>query len=218
MFSVCYRVTNDLKRTMSQMKLRTSIETTYIFEEDLENTTSLLINETRDTLHTTSTCKTTDSRFCDTCNHFQRLEQSQSWVGFTLDVVAQNLAVTLSTTLSESLFPVVSPIFFKHKGQLYLSAFSASRHVWFEVVGKVFECTWWRCALEARMSVNGIPYPIISRTSVAVLHFRLLIPRVTALSRVLRGSRPYITSASFGLKDPHPHPRIFRWPPSSRHL
>jgi hypothetical protein len=59
---------------------------THVFEEDLEDTTGLLIDEARDTLHTTSTSETTDGGLCD-----------------TLDVVAKNLAVTLSTTLSESL-------------------------------------------------------------------------------------------------------------------
>jgi hypothetical protein len=39
---------------------------THVFEEDLENTTSLFIDETGDTLHTTSTSETTDSRLGDT--------------------------------------------------------------------------------------------------------------------------------------------------------
>jgi len=43
---------------MSQAELRTRVETTYIFKEDLENTTSLFIDETRDMLHTASACKT----------------------------------------------------------------------------------------------------------------------------------------------------------------
>lgn len=37
-----------------------------VLEEDLENTTSLLVDETRDTLDTTTTGKTTNSGFGDT--------------------------------------------------------------------------------------------------------------------------------------------------------
>jgi ABC-type transporter Mla subunit MlaD len=55
-------------------------------KEGLEDTTGLLVDHGRDTLDTTTTSETTDSGLCD-----------------TLDVVAQNLAVTLSTTLSEAL-------------------------------------------------------------------------------------------------------------------
>jgi len=55
-------------------------------EEGLENTTGLLVDHGRNTLDTTTTSETADSGLCD-----------------TLDVVAQNLAVTLGTTLSETL-------------------------------------------------------------------------------------------------------------------
>jgi hypothetical protein len=34
---------------------------TYVLKEDLEDTTSLLVNETGDTLHTTTTSETADS-------------------------------------------------------------------------------------------------------------------------------------------------------------
>ena len=37
-----------------------------VLEEDLENTTSLFVNETGDTLHTTTTGETTDSGLGDT--------------------------------------------------------------------------------------------------------------------------------------------------------
>ena len=57
----------------------------HVFKEDLENTTGLFVNETGDTLDTTTTGETTDSR-----------------LGYTLDVVTKNLAVTLSTTLAET--------------------------------------------------------------------------------------------------------------------
>jgi hypothetical protein len=55
-------------------------------QEDLEDTTGLFVNQTRDTLDTTSSCETSDSR-----------------LGNTLDVVSQDLAVTFSTSLSKSL-------------------------------------------------------------------------------------------------------------------
>jgi len=55
-------------------------------EEGLEDTTGLLVDHGRDTLDTTTTSETTDGG-----------------LGDTLDVVAQNLPVTLGTTLSETL-------------------------------------------------------------------------------------------------------------------
>ena len=39
----------------------------YVFEEDLENTTGLLIDEAGDTLDTATAGKTTNSGLCDTC-------------------------------------------------------------------------------------------------------------------------------------------------------
>ena len=55
-------------------------------EEGLENTTGLLVDHGRDTLDTTTTRETSDRRLCD-----------------TLDVVTKNLAVTLGSTLAETL-------------------------------------------------------------------------------------------------------------------
>jgi hypothetical protein len=57
-----------------------------VLEEDLKDTTGLLVDQTRDTLDTTTTSETTDSG-----------------LGDTLNVVAKNLAVTLGSTLSETL-------------------------------------------------------------------------------------------------------------------
>jgi hypothetical protein len=57
-----------------------------VLEEDLEDATGLLVDETRDTLHTTTTGETTDSG-----------------LGDTLDVVTKDLAVTLGAALSETL-------------------------------------------------------------------------------------------------------------------
>jgi hypothetical protein len=55
-------------------------------KEGLEDTTSLLVDHGGDTLHTTTTSETTDSR-----------------LGYALDVVTKNLSVALGTALSETL-------------------------------------------------------------------------------------------------------------------
>jgi hypothetical protein len=57
-----------------------------VFQENLENSSGLLVDETRDALDTTTTGKTTDCRLRD-----------------TLDVIAQDFAMTLSASLSETL-------------------------------------------------------------------------------------------------------------------
>lgn len=57
-----------------------------VLEEHLENTTCLLVDEARDTFHSTTTSQTSDGR-----------------LGDTLDVISQHLPVTLGATLSESL-------------------------------------------------------------------------------------------------------------------
>jgi hypothetical protein len=59
---------------------------THIFEEDLENTTGLFVDETGDTLHTTTASEAANGGFCD-----------------TLDVVAKDFTMTLSTTLAKAL-------------------------------------------------------------------------------------------------------------------
>jgi hypothetical protein len=59
---------------------------TNILQKDLENTSGLFVDKTRDTLDTTSTSETTDGGLCD-----------------TLDVVTEDLAVTLGAALSETL-------------------------------------------------------------------------------------------------------------------
>jgi hypothetical protein len=56
-----------------------------ILEEDLEDTASLFVDQTGDTLDTTTAGETTDSG-----------------LGDTLDVIAKDLAVTLGASLSES--------------------------------------------------------------------------------------------------------------------
>ena len=56
-----------------------------VFEEDLQDVAGFFIDETRDTLDTTSASETTNGR-----------------LGDTLDVVAKNLSVALSTSFTES--------------------------------------------------------------------------------------------------------------------
>eukprot|EP00804_Cyclotella_cryptica_P025118 CCRYP_012983-RB/>CCRYP_012983-RB protein AED:0.44 eAED:0.44 QI:0/-1/0/1/-1/0/1/0/107 len=56
-----------------------------IFEKNLEYTTSLLVDETRNTLDAATTSETADGR-----------------LGDSLDVVAKNLSVTLSASLSKT--------------------------------------------------------------------------------------------------------------------
>ena len=57
-----------------------------VLEEDLEDTAGLFVDETRDTLDTTTTGQTTNSR-----------------LGDALDVVTKNLTMTLGATLSQTL-------------------------------------------------------------------------------------------------------------------
>ena len=61
-------------------------EDTYVLEEDLQDTSRLLVDEAGDTLDTATTGKTTDGR-----------------LGDTLDVITQHLAMTLGAPLSETL-------------------------------------------------------------------------------------------------------------------
>jgi hypothetical protein len=60
-------------------------EATHILEEDFKDTTGLFVDETGDTLHTSTTSETTDCGLCD-----------------TLDVVAKNFTVALGSALSET--------------------------------------------------------------------------------------------------------------------
>ena len=57
-----------------------------VLKEDLEDTAGLLVDQARDTLDSTTAGETTDGG-----------------LGYTLDVVTQDLAMTLSASLSESL-------------------------------------------------------------------------------------------------------------------
>ena len=71
---------------MSTCPITESQEGTNVFQEDLEYTTGLLVDQTRDTLDTASTSETTDGG-----------------LGDALDIVAQDLTVTLCAALSETL-------------------------------------------------------------------------------------------------------------------
>jgi hypothetical protein len=54
-----------------------------VLKEYLEDTTGLFVDESRDTLYTTTTCETTDC-----------------WLGDTLDVITKYFTMTLSASLS----------------------------------------------------------------------------------------------------------------------
>jgi hypothetical protein len=68
MLAICYCITDD------------------VFQEHLENSPSLLVDQTRDSFYSAPPRQTTDSRFGD-----------------ALDVISQHFAVTLSASLSEPL-------------------------------------------------------------------------------------------------------------------
>ena len=61
MFSIGNRVTNDLAYRVRNRNRGKYAIMTHVLKEDFQNTTSLLIDETRDTLHTTTTSETTNS-------------------------------------------------------------------------------------------------------------------------------------------------------------
>ena len=123
MFCVGDGVADDLERTKSATKaMLRRVKRTNVLEEDLENTTGLFVDETRDTLHTATTSETADGGLSDTCtaNKSETVNVESEQRKHTLNVVAQNLAVKLRAALAET-----------------LSALSASRHVY--LVGG-----WWR--------------------------------------------------------------------------
>ena len=60
--------------------------TDHVLQENLEDTTGLLVDQARDTLDTTPTGETTDG-----------------WLGDTLDVITKNLPVALGAPLSKTL-------------------------------------------------------------------------------------------------------------------
>ena len=60
--------------------------TDHVLKEHFEDASGLLVNETRDTLDTTSACQTTDGR-----------------LRYALDVISKDLSVSLGSTLAETL-------------------------------------------------------------------------------------------------------------------
>jgi hypothetical protein len=66
--------------------------TNHILQEDLEDTSGLLVYKTTETLDSTTPSQTTDRR-----------------LGDTLDVITKNLTMPLGATLSQSLTSLSSP-------------------------------------------------------------------------------------------------------------
>ena len=113
-----------------------------VLEEDLENTTSLLVDQARDTLDTTTAGKATDSLRDIKKGGQARVGQWRSFthahtgntyrLSDTLNVITKNLAVTLSTTLSETLIGEKISCKFRTRPNelwcLYLATFATARH------------------------------------------------------------------------------------------
>ena len=71
----------------SQQQHRKTVDNERLtLEEDLEDASGLFVDQTRDTLDTATSCETSDGR-----------------LGDALDVVSQDLAVSLGSSLSETL-------------------------------------------------------------------------------------------------------------------
>ena len=86
MLGVSDRIADDLGGKDQHGVKRGLRRNAHVLKEDLEDTTGLLVDETGDTLHTTTTGETADGG-----------------LGNTLNVVAKNLAVTLRAALAETL-------------------------------------------------------------------------------------------------------------------
>ena len=65
--------------------------TDHVLQENLQHTTSLLVDEAGDSLHTTTASQAADSGLCD-----------------SLDVITENLAMTLGASFSESFTSLAS--------------------------------------------------------------------------------------------------------------
>ena len=75
-----------------------------VLEEQLENTTGLLVDETRDTLHTTTTSETADSRLGNALDAAHICQRHVFKKHQTMRVlVTKNLAMTLGSALAETL-------------------------------------------------------------------------------------------------------------------
>merc|ERR1712045_587600 len=56
-----------------------------IFQEDFQNSSGFFVNKSRDSFHSSSACQSTDG-----------------WLGDTLDVISQHLAMTFCSSFSQS--------------------------------------------------------------------------------------------------------------------
>ena len=89
---------------MSEWQVHITNECTYVLKEDLQDTTRFLVDETGDTLDTTTAGKTTNSGLGDTCTGQISVQVENPKTSLlTLNVVTKNLTVTLGTALSETL-------------------------------------------------------------------------------------------------------------------
>ena len=115
MFSVCYGITDDLKDIVNKWNTIEGREATHILEESLEDTTSFLVDEAGDTLDTTTTSETANSR-----------------LGDTLDVVTKDLALKRNHVNDEHNIGENSQTYMTLGSSLSesLSTFSTSRHVY----------------------------------------------------------------------------------------
>ena len=102
MLGVGDRVTNDLYGNSGKpLKTQEDSDGTHVLKENLQDTTSLLVDESRDTLDTTTASEATDglSETQDQTKYQIEKPHGSSVThrfGNTLDVVTKNLPVTLS--------------------------------------------------------------------------------------------------------------------------
>ena len=85
--------------------LVSNLHEAHVLKEDLEDTTSLLVYQTGDTLDTTTTSETTNSLSPQHNEHeiVTRAYNTTYRFGDTLNVVTKDLTVTLGAALSETL-------------------------------------------------------------------------------------------------------------------
>jgi hypothetical protein len=101
MLCISNRVTNDLKR-MIREGYKTE-KGSYILKEYLENTTSLFVDQARDTLHTTTARETTDGWLGNTYTMMLECSKIRGNASHTLNVVPKDLTMAFGTALSEAL-------------------------------------------------------------------------------------------------------------------
>ena len=77
---------------------------TYVLQENLEDTTSLFVDQAGDTFYTTATRETTNSWLGNTYSSIRtHSREEQRNLPHTLNVIPKNLTMALGTTLSEAL-------------------------------------------------------------------------------------------------------------------